>query len=57
MQVGLRIGKALDFSRYYGMEDDRFVLRSLTDEIMYKIMDLSEQEYVDMYASRAKSMS
>jgi 1-acyl-sn-glycerol-3-phosphate acyltransferase len=57
VQVGLRIGKALDFSRYYGMEDDRFVLRSLTDEIMYKIMDLSEQEYVDMYASRAKSMS
>ena len=56
VDVGIRIGAPLDFSRYYGMEDDRFVLRSLTDEIMYKIMDLSGQEYVDMYASRAKSM-
>jgi len=42
----------LDFSRYYGMEEDRFVLRSLTDEITYKIMELSEQEYVDKYAPR-----
>lgn len=54
VDVGVRIGKPLDFSRYYGMEDDRFVLRSLTDEIMYKIMELSGQEYVDMYATRAK---
>jgi len=53
VNVGIRIGKALDFSRFYGMEDDRFVLRSLTDEIIYKIMDLSGQEYVDKYASRS----
>ena len=56
VDVGVRIGEPLDFSRYYGMEDDRFVLRSVTDEIMYKIMDLSGQEYVDMYASRAKTL-
>lgn len=55
VEVGIRIGTPLDFSRYYGMEDDRFVLRSLTDEIMYRIMDLSGQEYVDKYASRSKS--
>ena len=55
VEVGIRIGAPLDFSRYYGMEDDRFVLRSLTDEIMYRIMDLSGQEYVDKYASRSKS--
>lgn len=54
VDVGIKIGAPLDFSRYYGMEEDRFVLRSLTDEIMYKIMDLSGQEYVDKYASRAK---
>lgn len=35
MRVGVRVGKPLDFSRYEGMEDDRFVLRSITDEIMY----------------------
>jgi 1-acyl-sn-glycerol-3-phosphate acyltransferase len=57
VDVGIRIGEPLDFSRYYGMEDDRFVLRSLTDEIMYRIMDLSGQEYVDKYASRSKPAS
>ncbi|GMA89109.1 1-acyl-sn-glycerol-3-phosphate acyltransferase [Angustibacter aerolatus] len=31
-RVGVRIGAPLDFSRYEGMEDDRFVLRSITDE-------------------------
>ncbi len=36
------------------MENDRYILRSITDEIMYEIMRLSGQEYVDMYASRAK---
>lgn len=51
----VRFGKAIDFSRYYGMEDDRFVLRSITDEIMYQLMLLSGQEYVDIYAAKAKS--
>jgi 1-acyl-sn-glycerol-3-phosphate acyltransferase len=51
---GVRFGKPLDFSRYEGMENDRYILRSITDEIMYEIMRLSGQEYVDMYASRAK---
>ena len=50
----IRFGKPLDFSRYEGMESDRYILRAITDEIMYEIMRLSEQEYVDMYATRAK---
>ena len=50
----VRFGKPLDFSRYEGMENDRYILRSITDEIMYEIMRLSGQEYVDMYASKAK---
>jgi 1-acyl-sn-glycerol-3-phosphate acyltransferase len=50
----VRFGKPLDFSRYEGMEKDRYILRSITDEIMYEIMRLSGQEYVDMYATRAK---
>ncbi len=54
MRVGVRMGKPLDFSRYEGMEDDRFVLRSITDEIMYELMLLSGQEYVDMYATSMK---
>lgn len=55
-RVGIRIGPALDFSRYDGLEDDRFILRSVTDEVMYELMSLSGQEYVDMYASRAKEL-
>ncbi len=54
-RVGVRIGKPLDFSRYEGMEGDRFVLRSITDEIMYELMILSGQEYVDQYATKAKA--
>ena len=54
-RVGVRIGAPLDFSRYAGMEDDRFVLRSITDEIMYELMLLSGQEYVDEYAIKAKA--
>ncbi|MFL6173828.1 MAG: lysophospholipid acyltransferase family protein [Marmoricola sp.] len=50
----VRFGKPLDFERYEGLENDRYILRSVTDEIMYEIMRLSGQEYVDMYATRAK---
>lgn len=53
----VRFGKPLDFSRYEGLENDRYILRSITDEIMYEIMRLSEQEYVDLYAGRAKELS
>ncbi len=55
MRIGIRIGKPLDFSRYEGMEDDRFVLRSITDEIMYELMLLSGQEYADEYATSMKN--
>ena len=55
-RVGVRIGRPLDFSRYEGLSNDRFVLRSITDEVMYELMSLSGQEYVDMYATRAKEL-
>src|ERR1700691_92509 len=54
IRPGVRLGKPLDFSRYYGLEKDRVVLRAMTDEIMYEIMKLSGQEYVDRYAKSAK---
>jgi 1-acyl-sn-glycerol-3-phosphate acyltransferase len=52
---GVRFGKPLDFSRYEGMSGDRFVERSMTDEIMYELMQLSGQEYVDQYAAKVKA--
>ena len=53
-RIGIIIGEPLDFSRFEGMESDRFILRSVTDEIMYELSRLSGQEYVDVYASSVK---
>ncbi|MCU1545013.1 MAG: 1-acyl-sn-glycerol-3-phosphate acyltransferase [Homoserinimonas sp.] len=53
-RVGVIVGEPLDFSRFEGMEGDRFILRSITDEIMYELSQLSGQEYVDVYASSVK---
>jgi 1-acyl-sn-glycerol-3-phosphate acyltransferase len=50
-KVGVVLGEPLDFSRFRGMESDRFVLRAITDEIIYEMNKLSGQEYVDVYAS------
>ncbi len=53
-RVGVVIGEPLDFSRFQGMESDRYVLRSVTDEIMVALQRLGEQEYEDVYASTVK---
>jgi 1-acyl-sn-glycerol-3-phosphate acyltransferase len=53
--VTVRFGRPLDFARYAEQAADPFALRSATDELMYEIMMLSGQEYVDEYASRVKS--
>ncbi|WP_020671723.1 lysophospholipid acyltransferase family protein [Amycolatopsis nigrescens] len=55
-RLEVRFGKPLDFSRYEGLSGDRFVERSITDEIMYALMELSGQEYVDIYAAKAKEL-
>jgi 1-acyl-sn-glycerol-3-phosphate acyltransferase len=51
---GIIIGKPLDFSRFQGMEGDRFILRSVTDEIIYELAGLSGQQYEDVYASSVR---
>jgi 1-acyl-sn-glycerol-3-phosphate acyltransferase len=53
-RIGVIFGPPLDFSRYHGMEEDRVIQRSVTDEIMYELMRLSGQEYVDEYAAVVK---
>jgi 1-acyl-sn-glycerol-3-phosphate acyltransferase len=53
--VVIRFGEPLDFSRYAGMEGEKAVLRAVTDEIMYAILTLSGQEYVDRYAADVKA--
>jgi 1-acyl-sn-glycerol-3-phosphate acyltransferase len=55
-KVGIRIGRPLDLAaRYEGLAEDRFALRSATDELMYELMMLTGQEYVDEYAAKVKS--
>jgi 1-acyl-sn-glycerol-3-phosphate acyltransferase len=54
VRVGIVVGEPLDFSRFAGMEGDRYILRSITDEIMVALQRLGEQEYEDVYASSVK---
>jgi 1-acyl-sn-glycerol-3-phosphate acyltransferase len=53
--ITIRYGQPLDLSRFADRRDDPFVLRSATDELMFEIMLLSGQEYVDEYAAKVKS--
>jgi len=53
-RIDIRFGKPLDFSRYDGLAGDRWAERAIVDQIMSAIVELSEQEYVDVYASSVK---
>jgi 1-acyl-sn-glycerol-3-phosphate acyltransferase len=44
----------MDFSRFEGLEGNRFIERAVVDEVMYELMRLSGQEYVDLYAADIK---
>lgn len=54
-RVTIRFGEPLDFSRYAGLENQKAAVRAVTDEIMYAILGLSGQEYVDEYAGKVKA--
>ncbi|WP_405498113.1 lysophospholipid acyltransferase family protein [Nocardia sp. NBC_00511] len=53
-KVTVKFGAPIDFSRYEGMGGNRFVERAITDEIMYELMQMGDQEYVDVYAASLK---
>lgn len=53
-RVEVRFGKPMDFSRFDGMAGNRFIERAVIDEVMYELMKLSGQEYVDIYAASLK---
>lgn len=52
--VTVRVGKPLDFSRFEGLAGNRFIERAVIDEVMYELMRLTGQEYVDLYAADVK---
>lgn len=56
-RITVRIGDPLDFSRFAGLDNDRFILRAVTDEVMLNILALGGQDYVDTYASNVKNNS
>ena len=53
-RIGMIFGEPLDFSQYREQAEDRVVQRKVTDEIMFELMRLSGQEYVDEYAAVVK---
>ncbi|MCV7212281.1 1-acyl-sn-glycerol-3-phosphate acyltransferase [Mycolicibacterium canariasense] len=53
-RVEVRFGKPMDFSRFEGLAGNRFIERAVIDEVMYELMRLSGQEYVDLYAADVK---
>ncbi len=54
-RVTVRFGKPMDFSRFDGLAGNRFIERAVIDEVMYELMELSGQEYVDIYAATLKN--
>jgi 1-acyl-sn-glycerol-3-phosphate acyltransferase len=53
-RVTVRFGKPMDFSRFEGLAGNRFIERAVADEVIYELMGLSGQEYVDIYAASVK---
>jgi 1-acyl-sn-glycerol-3-phosphate acyltransferase len=51
-KIAIEFGKPLDFSRYEGQDSSPAIRRSVTDEIMYAILEISGQDYVDTYHKR-----
>jgi 1-acyl-sn-glycerol-3-phosphate acyltransferase len=52
--VTIRFSAPMRFDRY-AERDDRLVLRTITDEIMFELRALSGQDYVDAYCKRKKA--
>jgi 1-acyl-sn-glycerol-3-phosphate acyltransferase len=55
IRPGVIFGPPMEFSRFYGKEDDRAALRAVTDEIIAEIAKLGGQEYVPLYAADVKA--
>lgn len=53
-KVQVKFGKPMDFTRFEGLAGNRFIERAVIDEVMYELMQLSGQEYVDLYAADVK---
>ena len=48
----IRIGRPIQMARYADRQNDRLVLRQITDELMFEIRELTGQEYRNEYAGK-----
>ena len=52
MPITVRFSQPMTFERWYDRPTDPLAQRTITDEIMFELRELSEQEYVPQYAKR-----
>ncbi len=48
----IKIGRAIKVERYRSRADDHLVLRQITDELMFEICELTDQQYRNTYATK-----
>ena len=48
----ISIGRPIDPARYRSRADDHLVLRSITDEVMFEIRELTGQQYRNVYSGK-----
>ena len=51
-RVSITIGKPITPARYAQRSDDHFVLREMTDEVMFEIQSMTGQQYRNVYAGK-----
>ena len=56
LRVGVAIGEPIDMSRFAGRQKDPVALREATNLVMDALKELGGQEYVDIYATKAKEI-
>jgi 1-acyl-sn-glycerol-3-phosphate acyltransferase len=52
-RCSITIGRPVDPARYGNRGDEHLVLRSIMDEVMYEIREITGQEYTNVYAGKA----
>lgn len=55
-RVGVAFGEPIDMSRFAGKQKDPAALREATNLVMESLKRLGGQEYVDIYATKAKEI-
>lgn len=55
-RVKVAYGEPMDFSEFAAQSKDPVVLRNITNSVMRALQELSGQEYVDIYATKAREL-